>query len=514
MNKFLVSALLLAFLALGSAECFAPNCDQCVADDPTKCEKCQLGFFVTSTKDCKNCVSHCELCSTSTNCDRCEKDYTRKTSLIGVKCVVENCGVSHCSECQSEDATKCKTCEAYFSLNANTLQCEPEICGVEGCAKCVAGNTNQCQECSEGFYRNSEGKCNKCLNHCSRCTMSSKCDRCEENYMLQKSLLGDKCLVVDCQVTFCERCEDTEAEKCATCTAGTYLDATDSKCYHCSENCASCAGNEYNCTSCNEYYQLDTSTNKCEAEICQVDNCAKCVAGNINQCKVCADGFYRNSEGKCANCLPHCSFCQMSGVCDRCEENYDLKKSIFGDSCTVRNCKVENCTKCQDTEANRCDTCADQNYLAADGQCYSCSDSCIGCVGAEKNCTVCAEYFQRNTDTNECEPEVCQVQGCAKCVAGDTTQCLQCADGFFRNSEKKCASCLPHCKTCETSYRCIACEDFYAVKKGIFYNDACVVKDCQVKYCSKCQEDDANKCDTCNEHYSPNGDATKCEFHM
>ena len=384
-----------------------------------------------------------------------------------------------------------------------------ENCEVANCDKCFIDDPEKCEKCSIGHFRNTSYECPGCIAHCDSCQSSSKCDTCAGDYTLKKGILSYQCIVSTCRVQFCSTCKQTDAHMCDTCLPQTYLNAADSQCYNCSQNCFNCSETATKCTSCHEYFSLNPTTHECEAEVCKVPNCEKCIPGDTSKCLTCKVGFFRNTSNECPSCISHCDSCQSSSKCDKCAGDYTLKKGILSDQCIVSTCRAQFCAKCQQTDANKCDTCLSQTYLnVTDSQCHNCSQNCFNCSETSTKCTSCHDNYKLNLTTNTCELKSCFVSNCQECAEKNSTHCVKCEQGFFLNNAA-CHQCSPNCLECsENSNKCTKCSANYTLNPS---TNQCEVSNCQVSNCATCNKTNATLCASCKSEFFLNSTTGKCD---
>ena len=141
---------------------------------------------------CKCNVSSCEM-SGSQNLCKCPPDAKAtettcecpdKKLFTGYSC--EYCTLYKCLECS--DIKTCSQCEETYSIIDGKCECrEGKYETSKGCASCVDGcstceNSNECLECLQGFYLDSDSKCQACGENCAKCD-KNKCLDCEDTFI-------------------------------------------------------------------------------------------------------------------------------------------------------------------------------------------------------------------------------------------------------------------------------------------------------------------------------------------
>ena len=174
-------------------------------------------------------------------------------------------------------------------------------------------------------------------------------------------------------------------------------------------------------------------------------------------CKSCT------SQG-CLNCKCQVSSCEMKLGKSLCicpskasanETSCECPSGSFFTGYSCEACTLQNCAECIDL--NTCKACLD-TFLIIDGKCQ-CGE---GRYEADKTCKNCT-------------------QNCSLCA--DSQECIKCSPGFYLDSQAKCRSCKANCAECDES-NCLTCADTFfrlnethcACKTG--YNDygVCVRK--------------------------------------
>ena len=257
-----------------------PNCIELKEDDNTKCEYCERGYALSSSKT--SCI---------------KKD--------------------HCNEFDENDpGKKCTECFEYYYPDDNGE------CKRIPIVRCLIGNSKKCSECDEYYYF-VEGKCEKIeLEHCVRLEEdSSKCEECDEYYHVKDD--GE-----------CEKNPDHcryYGNECNYCEEGYYL--SDGECQTVTkvEHCEKYDGVENKCYSCAPSYYLDE--NECKIVTDQIPNCV--YYSDADHCEECDidKGYVPSEEGKCEK------YCDTEDICEECEYNY--YSFDYGKTCTILDSSLE-----------------------------------------------------------------------------------------------------------------------------------------------------------------------------
>ena len=314
--------------------CRVPSCALC-ADDG-KCQRCGLGFFLTSAGTCvNNCrvipgyyavknvetmvarcapceIPNCKVCSTDVLCAVCEDGY-----FSGNKGCVR-CS-SECTTCVGDGAEDCTSCPPGYAVTSESgvgrceKPCRPSTAGCKGCGADIDG-ASYCSVCSTQTAFPLNGRCTEpSARAASACTsiVDGTCTRCADGYFL----LSGGCYRVDTYPgrTVCS------AEGHGVCTRGAHGKTVspsgvlqDCPVTHCKE----CTANA--CALCKVgYVSVEGYCQRC------AQGCVACAAPNDPQmCTLCDRGYYQSTAGPAFTCTP-CSASNngMTGVpgCTHCE---------------------------------------------------------------------------------------------------------------------------------------------------------------------------------------------------
>jgi hypothetical protein len=235
------------------------------------------------------------------------------------------------------------------------------------------------------------------IRNCVRCTSDQppRCLECQPPLFAINEATGrctacqelDGCWV--CNTTkICTKCRDVENgpdnNNLGTCSA-------------CAPNCRSCSKPGYGsgvCDTCKAGFCLDENR-KCAK--CP-ENCEICVPGPLTTvtCKLCTRGFGKESgTGKCLPCAENCNRCSQSGAgkCDTCNSGYTINVN--------KQCSIQPCGKYCDVCVNdKCTQCKDRS-APVNGRC-ECSPNCESCLNANfGECDKCNPGFSL-TAANTC----------------------------------------------------------------------------------------------------------------
>ncbi|PRW05949.1 serine threonine [Chlorella sorokiniana] len=212
------------------------------------------------------------------------------------------------------------------------------------------------------------------------------------------------------------------------------------------------------------------------------------------QCTVAAGGTCGTSN--CVQCFP--TFATDGATLTECKTS----------------CTVENCLRCNITNAAQCTECANDGtspfYLNAEGACAACTaqncavrgwGSPVGGCRADGFCKKCAKGFGRIADNTCVACDGAQgVENCAVCSQDDATVCFRCKPGFYWDAATKaCVACNPGrvtfdgCANCPAAGVCKECNIGFAPVR-VARSRAVTCTACP-EGCARC--DSAGRCAAC-----------------
>lgn len=416
------------------------------------CSQCNLKYY-PSGSECLACSTGCQTCRSTDFCEICEDGQVSNGAGV---CIAPSCDFRYCQTCSNDGAT-CETC-SIRAFKASTGQCER--CS-EGCKQCTdstvcatCGDDNYKPDpennvcvCKDGFY-SSERKCLQCNRACQTCTGGTErdCIACSEGWVRDDAT--STCTPQCAEISGCLLCPSPPA--CGTCLSD--YDLVDGSCI------------------------LRGS--------CRVDNCLTCVAGNVNSCASCRDGFYGSN---CAACPERCAACVSAERCTACKSGYVLSP---GEQCV--SCSISNCGQC--SSDNFCFSCNDGYYLNA-GACPPCNVPCKTCVNSADKCTSCQSGYELSVNT--CiSTTACDVENCRSCISAGV--CGRCNTGYYL-SGSRCSRCNSMCRECFGPNTCTECAAANAIpdEDGI-----CVSTVCNVSNCLRCDLVTLRICTMCDSGYT------------
>ena len=245
------------------------NCKTC---NSGICNDCLDTYYLNSSGNCSACIPKCRICKDSNICGEClSGSILTPTGSCGIACLA-NCSVcdyisgkcnkcalgyfltsdSKCSPCSSncdscESATKCKTCSKEYEITSNN------ICKIPCPTNCkVCKDKITCKECDSNYKINESGTCTiQCPKNCTQCDTNGKCTTCQNGFFVKTGACAP-CIVG------CFNCTNAITPGCSQCLNGYYLKA--GKCSKCPVNCFSCTPTA--CSQCASGYILKLG--KCE----------------------------------------------------------------------------------------------------------------------------------------------------------------------------------------------------------------------------------------------------------
>ncbi|OHT13515.1 hypothetical protein TRFO_16275 [Tritrichomonas foetus] len=320
---------------------------------------------------------------------------------------------------------------------------------------------NKCiKECSSGYFikqnSSTEGfaaKCENCQNHknligdCQLCSSESVCTRCQGNQFLKV----DKCVV---------KCDDGYYDSHYPNFYG--YNGLCSKCDIPLKNCSQCPNSSV-CTECKEEKWL------------QDGSC-------INECQL---HYYEKSFGvngigkECQHCSEGCHTCPGNN-CTSCFDSYflELNKETLLYECQLCNSTIPDCILCDNSDI--CTSCEHGKYLTSS---FTCEEGCregfyesnSSNNGVGLICLLCADSI---TNCYSCS----SFDVCTSCGSGKWLQNNKCVDKcssetYYHdtiNGIKVCSVCkdvIFNCIECESSTKCIICDDEFVQFHGYCINE-------------------------------------------
>ena len=370
-----------------------PNISKALKCGNQKIENCQKCGSGDASDTCIQCKDKYFLFLNNYYCLPCDDPIYGQIGCGG------NCDGSRFNETRIALCNKNDCKEGYYNLNGICFNCSD---GSYGCSKCTYESKYdekfKCQECISNEFQidKNDNQCYHCYykEYCEKCHFSedqiSICDKCYEGFYLNSENKCQKCknnIIIPNGV--CRICSDNENDyNSGNCSCNSYYALNDdSICVPCPHNCPYCEFNKFS---------KKTECIKCDSGF---------VVNNNKTCSFCGEGceYCIINEGKNPNCLI-CFSKKKDGSCIACPDN-------------CKNCEYNK------KGEKECLECNPEYTLNTDGICIHCPSGCRKCFEQDKNkivCSECYEYYALNPDDNE-QCKLCSSineiggEGCQRC---------------------------------------------------------------------------------------------------
>ncbi|EWS75157.1 hypothetical protein TTHERM_000323149 (macronuclear) [Tetrahymena thermophila SB210] len=479
--------------------CNIPNCKECDTQYYGKCQTCKTNYLKSANGESCDCqVSNCSVCTQDDGkiCDQCQPDFIFRNSE---KKECWKCQVENCSKCQLDNAMICQQCkDGYKQLLKDPAQCEIAI---KNCVQLDTTDSSKCQKCSDNYKVDENGQCTCKIQFCIECNLQNQsvCLKCQDGFT-QKAP-NSNC---ECNLENCLECDYAIFGTCKQCIQGYQINSNKNGCECNVQNCSQCnPKNGQLCDVCEQKHVLNEQKNKCE--LCQVQNCDKCIDGDKNKCQSCSSGFKLSQSGQCEIGIEKCVELNATekNKCNKCEENYTFNNDAFQPKCI---CQWENCKNCKadQQDSAKCETCQEGHiWNSVQKKCVCNIQNCSICNQNDYGkCSQCKNNFIMQDSNRLCS---CQAQNCDKCSEGDGQICVQCKENYILdNSSQQCLKCqVNNCQEClnNSAYKCKQCKKSFQIDQ----NDQCIEEkaECKVANCEKCENQNQNNCSQCKTGYKP-----------
>ena len=217
-----------------------------------------------------------------------------------------------------------------------------------------------------------------------------------------------------------------------------------------------------NCTTCYPGYSVSNGLCVVSADEDKFPNC-KSVENET--CKECYNRYYLSETG-CKEVNPLCKGYDLNtGACTSCYPGY----KISGSQCVLPDPEEidGNCKEFSISNPEVCVLCY-QGYSVINGKCTIRDDLCAEYSQADSRCTACYSGYTLNQNNRCVITDSTQTVGIsdANCIKLLNNDCIQCADGFFLNTQKKCELANPQCRTIDSLGRCLTCYPGFILTNG------------------------------------------------
>lgn len=408
------------------------SCAECKDSKETSCTSCKIGYFLESTRECKEepeCPSTCETCEeNSETCTECILGYT----LISGDCY-------GCPDGEYLDGFACDSC------NDACMTCSGP--NTDDCTSCKTGtyllNSTCVEDCGSGYFANNESReCEECSSECFDCVgAADQCTSC---------LFSDVYLKIAIPASeeyfYClDSCRDGEiyqssSKSCVTCEANCLECKSTTSCSECEDGFYLLDGGCYsNCP--NGYYEKEKekSCSKCRS------NCLQCTSGTT--CDLCSTStyFFAFSDSKEIACVSTCPESMIAhtdsanATCLDCQYPYLLIENVCTECTAIYGLKISKST-CQDI-------CGDGKRFTSDD--YELS-SFIECDDGN------------NYDSDGCS-STCEVEDGWTCKGGSSQWADTCAESTASDSSETFEASLVQLNSTGTYFGVLFSEDLGGV---------------------------------------------------
>ena len=411
------------------------NTEGCSAYEPNndKCTACEKDYYLSSgtciiRTNTKGCAAYN---ATSDVCTACEGGYDLTDGICVERVAPEVCEgytqeacdneVEYISDICREDGTYHKC-----SPRTNTAHCDTLNPHADACEKCETGykiagaicvkdgeagpcddyieklnscpnpNTQYLSSCpADSSYKRCENR-TKDTSHCATLNPNADaCSVCESGYHATNGVCYEDGTVCEGYTQGLSSCPNQNSQYLVSCSD----DATYKRCEARTNTtgCATYVLTEDKCASCEEGYDLDTSTGRCEETVvCSgyTQGLTSCTSPNTQYLKSCSDdasykkcvsrtnttgcATYVLDDDKCSSCIDEYNLNTSTG---RCEEIVVCSGYTQGlTSCTSPNTQyLASCV--DDASYKKCEartnTTGCATYVVDDDKCASCSSGYV-----------------------------------------------------------------------------------------------------------------------------------------
>jgi len=411
------------------------------------------------------CPIFCSQCNIFGQCMKCKNDYG----------IIEEKGDIIKRYCLSNKELE----NGYYKKNNTYYKC------IDKCSKCK--DYSSCQECNNGYIPYS----NSCYLEIKKCEIYNKngtCKSCIKNYQV----INNTCKYEDLNCEIYK--EDSDNIICLECKDNYRL--VKNICKVVISNCEK-YDNDGLCDKCNEEYTI-IDNNK---TICQNKNILNdeyySNDGGINYYKCDGEGEYKIKE--CKRCIYNDKK-NIKLTCKECQENFvfleDIENKCYSkelaynksfyleDDSHLKSCskKINNCFYCKkDNEKILCEKCMNNYFFI--------NDNYLECIQKEKINPIDEYFLDEHKGCYYSCGNYSKIKNCKKCQ--NSENCILCKDNctFINNNKSfcyeikdlgneycldpkdkdnymKCSFYMNNCNLCESSSKCILCDENF-----IFIND-------------------------------------------
>ncbi|KRX07936.1 Insulin-like growth factor binding protein, N-terminal [Pseudocohnilembus persalinus] len=383
-------------------------------------------------------------------------------------CAVDNNGKGW-DQCNCDGAA-CISCkdEENYRLVFEYYGKQYTHCCHNLCATCQnPANADECFTCIEGYYIDSEGVCQPCMEGCKQCKSKDSCDICEQNtdyndpdFIPGKIYIFDnqqqKCVIEDCpdNCYYCalEKSSSSYKKKCKVCDMQwdgenqlyiSYQFNFHGDCVQCPQDCQFCETQKSNilnlqCRQCANSHVINYFDDDDYQDTDQNFSDIYVIYGVYSEQIDYKYAYYLNQDSVCVPCPTNCLDCELNGdiECVSCVNGKYLTEQKTCEECD------KNCNHCifnNELKITQCTECSALNYyIDKNGICKECPANCKSCSISLDHTTIeCDSCISKNQEPdNHCCPI-----GCETCTAKDNGEvmCLKCTDARrFNSPENNC----------------------------------------------------------------------------
>ena len=464
------------------------NCKQCEYKNDSKllvCIQCENDFIL---KDDEN--NKCYDNQTFIN----NKKYYYEDSFHIKTC---SKAINNCDECEKiEDNVICEKCNENYSVVINeNITCNKKDEIIPFDEYYFNEDNNTYYYCGNKNYHKVE--------NCKKCDNNTSCNLCKDNYTFidddkqickNKDELGNKYIIDENDETIYRECS-YYIENCETCSSKDMCLSCNNQygLYNNKSKCINLTENYYYKNTTDDFYYLCSNN---------IDNCEKCL--NESECISCLSDYIKINN-LCYKSIEKCENYSDFGICEKCENGYNITNE--GNNCTIG---IENCKEVN--KEGDCITC-ESDYRLSKFNCYKIIENCYnysedelcekcmeGYAFENNNKTICKnislfeEYYSKDNGINyiKCNDMDNEgIENCRKCeYTNNILICKECNNNFILRDDE--------------NNKCYDNQTFIN-NKTFYYEDSFHIKACSkaINNCDECEKIEDNViCEKCNENYS------------
>ena len=552
----------------------------------------QFGIIIAFKRNLSSCSNNCIYCDSSTVCTQCSDLYVLKGTNENdasdqIECVLATSVASGYFKSSTgiyypcnpnyvyfkNNETKCYRKDFlsinnyYTTDNRHYYPCEiitsygGRNWGIQSCHECnifedSSGNKNfKCTKClpnyafiagdtttrcysienymTDIYYKIDNqyyGRCSNAIEHCTKCTSSSRCTQCDTGYytinneknkcVLQSSITSPNKYYIEGN-TYYSCSLNGGVQNCDTCSSKTICTMCKSEYVIVDNNQAQCI--KLSSLNLNRYYP-DTTAGRYLPCYRGISNCLECYSNNNQlECNKCEEGYFFVDDVKiqckdeniidnhylkidsknyksCSNIINYCSTCESEHKCLSCITGY----GILDEDYTQCQAIISN-DKTKFKEGNLYYTC--QKIIEGCLECNSrndciktiSNDYCIKDDGSVIKLNEIDNYFYLNYKCISCgDNSNSGISNCLLCSSPSATSraCHKCQDGYAMLN--KVATQCNYIATYDNN------NEYFTIDNGINYYQCNknTLTEKAIDNCKKCEYDNTSGKNNCLECYS------------